>query len=55
MKDLEPVMPGRFLKLTRMMDARWIGTCQADQKPGDMMINGMILNVPDINARQQQR
>jgi hypothetical protein len=31
------------------MEAKWIGPCKADQKPGDMvMSNGMKMNVLDM-------
>jgi hypothetical protein len=34
---------------TSVMDAKWIGPCKADQKPGDMvMSNGMKMNVLDM-------
>jgi hypothetical protein len=34
---------------TSVMEARWIGPCKADQKPGDMvMSNGMKMNVLDM-------
>ena len=28
-----------------VQDAKWIGPCPADMKPGDMMINGMRINM----------
>ena len=32
-----------------VMEARWVGPCKADQKPGDMvMSNGMKMNVLDM-------
>lgn len=34
---------------TTTMEAKWIGPCKADQKPGDMvMSNGMKMNVLDM-------
>jgi hypothetical protein len=34
---------------TSLMEAKWIGPCKADQKPGDMvMSNGMKMNVLDM-------
>lgn len=31
------------------MDAKWVGPCKADQKPGDMiMSNGMKMNIMDM-------
>ncbi|HEY2254186.1 MAG TPA: hypothetical protein VGI11_00995, partial [Variovorax sp.] len=33
------------------MDAKWLGPCQAGQKPGDMMMpNGMKMNVFEMGA-----
>ncbi len=38
------IVPGG--KLTIKMDAKWLGPCAADQKPGDMMMgNGMKVNI----------
>lgn len=28
-----------------LQDAKWVGPCPADMKPGDMMINGMKINM----------
>lgn len=34
---------------TSVMEAKWIGPCKADQKPGDMVMpNGMKMNVLDM-------
>jgi len=34
---------------TSLMEAKWIGPCKADQKPGDMVMpNGMKMNVLDM-------
>ena len=31
------------------LDAKWLGPCEAGQKPGDMMMaNGMTINVLDM-------
>jgi Protein of unknown function (DUF3617) len=39
-------------KLTMTMDAKWLGPCAADQKPGDVIIsNGMKINVPEMEKR----
>ena len=33
------------------IEAKWLGACKADQKPGDMMMgNGMKMNIHDIKA-----
>lgn len=34
-----------------MQDAKWVGPCPADMKPGDMMINGMKINMLDSMNR----
>ncbi|MDQ0044792.1 DUF3617 domain-containing protein [Variovorax boronicumulans] len=33
---------------TTVVEARWVGPCKADQKPGDMVMNGMKMNVNDM-------
>jgi hypothetical protein len=39
-------------KMTMTMDAKWLGSCAADQKPGDViMSNGMKINVPEMEKR----
>jgi hypothetical protein len=39
-------------KLTMTMDAKWLGPCAADQKPGDViMSNGMKINIPETEKR----
>jgi hypothetical protein len=39
-----------------VMDAKWIGPCKADQKPGDMvMSNGMKMNVLDMMKTRPQK
>lgn len=36
-------------KMIMTMDAKWLGPCAVDQKPGDIiMSNGMKINVPEI-------
>ena len=38
--------------MTMTMDAKWLGPCAADQKPGDMiMSNGMKINIPETEKR----
>jgi hypothetical protein len=37
---------GGAMKMT--IDAKWLGPCAADQKPGDTIINGMKMNVRDM-------
>ena len=46
-----PAVPGRPADGTSnmTMEAKWLGACKADQKPGDMiMSNGMKMNIRDI-------
>ena len=39
-----------------VMEARWIGPCKADQKPGDMvMSNGMKMNVLDMAKNRPKK
>ncbi|MGF6350794.1 DUF3617 domain-containing protein [Variovorax sp. W2I14] len=33
---------------TTVVEARWVGPCKPDQKPGDMVMNGMKMNVNDM-------
>jgi hypothetical protein len=33
---------------TTIVEARWVGPCKPDQKPGDMVMNGMKMNVHDM-------
>lgn len=44
---------GVDLPATRMtMDAKWLGACAPDQKPGDVvMANGVKVNIPDLQKR----
>ncbi len=37
---------------TMMMEAKWVGACKADQRPGDVVMpGGMKLNVRDVKIR----
>jgi hypothetical protein len=39
-------------KMIMTIDAKWLGPCAADQKPGDViMSNGMKINVPEMEKR----
>jgi hypothetical protein len=39
-------------KMIMTMDAKWLGSCAADQKPSDViMSNGMKINVPEMEKR----
>lgn len=43
-------LPGGKMVMT--MDAKWLGPCAADQKPGDIiMSNGAKINLPDMMKR----
>ncbi|HZR71363.1 DUF3617 domain-containing protein [Bradyrhizobium sp.] len=44
---------GVDLPATRMtMDAKWLGACAADQRPGDVvMAGGVKVNIPDLQKR----
>jgi hypothetical protein len=36
-------------KMTMTMEAKWLGPCAADQKPGDViMSNGVKINIPEM-------
>ena len=52
-----PAVPGMPADGTSnmTMEAKWLGACKADQKPGDMiMANGMKVNIVDMQRMQQQ-
>ncbi len=39
-------------KMTMTMEARWLGPCAADQRPGDIVMgNGVKINIPEIQQR----
>jgi Protein of unknown function (DUF3617) len=39
-------------KMVMTMDGKWLGPCNADQKPGDVVLaNGMKINLPEIQKR----
>ena len=39
-------------KMTMTIDAKWLGPCAADQKPGDViMSNGIKINIPETERR----
>ena len=47
-----PALMGKSENLT-VIDAKWIGPCQADQKPGDMIMpNGMKINIHEMQQQQ---
>jgi hypothetical protein len=45
-----PAMPGMPAdgSSTMSIDAKWLGACAADQKPGDMIIAGRKINIRDL-------
>jgi hypothetical protein len=45
-----PAIPGMPADGTSNMtiDAKWMGACKADQKPGDMIVAGRKFNVRDM-------
>jgi hypothetical protein len=47
-KQEGPAIPGMPAERTMTIDAKWVGACKADQKPGDMIIAGRKLNVRDL-------
>jgi hypothetical protein len=47
-----PPLMGKSENLT-LIDAKWTGPCQADQKPGDMIMpNGMKINIKQMQEQQ---
>jgi hypothetical protein len=39
-------------KMIMTMDAKWLGACAADQKPGDVVLgNGVKINLPELQKR----
>ena len=52
-----PAIPGMPADGTSnmTMEAKWLGACKADQKPGDMiMAGGQKVNIIDLQRMQQQ-
>jgi hypothetical protein len=48
--SVSPDIPGGKLIMT--MDAKWLGPCAADQKPGDLVLgNGVKVNIPEMQKR----
>jgi hypothetical protein len=47
-----PPLMGKSDNLT-LIDAKWTGPCQTDQKPGDMIMpNGMKINIHEMQQQQ---
>jgi len=41
--------PGIPAETTMTIEAKWLGACKADQKPGDMIMgNGMKMNINEM-------
>jgi len=50
----DPPLMGRS-EGTAVVEAKWVGPCKADQKPGDMVLaNGMKMNVLEMMAGRRQ-
>ena len=49
-----PVIPGMPAdgKSSMSIDAKWMGACKADQKPGDMIMAGRKFNIRDMQNAQ---
>jgi hypothetical protein len=44
-----PAIPNMPAETQMAIDAKWLGACKADQKPGDIIMgNGMKMNVTDM-------
>jgi hypothetical protein len=47
----DPPLMGRSENLT-LIEAKWVGPCQPDQKPGDMIMpNGMKINIRQMQSK----
>lgn len=45
-----PATPGLPPETNMTIEAKWLGPCKADQKPGDMIMgNGMKMNINDVS------
>jgi len=45
-----PAVPGMPAETNMTIEAKWLGPCKADQKPGDMIMgNGMKMNINDAS------
>jgi hypothetical protein len=44
------LLPGGKMAMT--MEGKWLGACEADQRPGDIIMgNGVKINIPDMQKR----
>ena len=49
-----PAIPGMPAETNMTIEAKWLGPCKADQKPGDIiMANGMKMNVSDMRRARR--
>jgi len=47
---------GKIPDAVTMMEAKWMGACKADQKPGDIVMpGGMKMNIKDMQAMKGAR
>ena len=45
-----PIVPGAPAETNMTIEAKWLGPCKADQRPGDMIMgNGMKININDVS------
>ena len=48
--------PGIPAETDMTVEAKWLGACKADQKPGDMIMgNGMKMNIKDMEKMKGGR
>ncbi len=46
-----PAVPGMPAETNMTIEAKWLGACKADQKPGDMIMgNGVKMNINDMRS-----
>ena len=46
-----PAVPGMPAETNMTIEAKWLGACKADQKPGDMIMgNGVKMNINDMKG-----
>ncbi|HBF56370.1 MAG TPA: hypothetical protein DDW72_21085, partial [Afipia sp.] len=47
---------GMPAETTNVLEAKWIGACKADQKPGDILMpGGMKMNIRDMRAMRPKQ
>jgi hypothetical protein len=51
-----PAVPNIPAETNMTIEAKWLGACKPDQKPGDMVMgNGMKMNIHDIPGGMPKR